>query len=220
MAPATDTSTAWAPLQNHLDLHAVLWLESYLAAWPKTVVIVSHAREFLNAVCTDIVHLHERVLVQYRGNFNEFIATRQERAANAEKAAESQQKRQAQMQQFIDKFRFNAKRASLVQSRIKALAKMTPVDMDAPETEVNFKFPATDAGEISNVVNFDDVAFNYANGPMLFKNVSFGIDSRSRIALVGANGAGEPRAPRSCCLCRPPRPPREGSGAPPQASLR
>jgi len=176
---------------NHLDLHAVLWLEEYLINWPNTVVIVSHAREFLNAVCTDIIHLHQSTLTQYKGNFASFLKEREDRLVNAEKAAEAQDRRRAQMQDFIDKFRFNAKRAGLVQSRIKALEKMAVVDTEIPEAEINFKFPLTDAGEIGNVVNFSDVSFNYKNGPTLFKNVSFGIDSKSRIALVGANGAGK-----------------------------
>ena len=67
---------------NHLDLHAVLWLEEYLINWGGTIVIVSHAREFLNAVCTDIVHLHHAQLVPYKGNFSEFMATRAEHLAN------------------------------------------------------------------------------------------------------------------------------------------
>lgn len=229
-------------LQNHLDLHAVLWLEEYLESWPNTVVIVSHAREFLNATCTDIIHLHNEKLEQYRGNFAAFLGAREEKLANASKAAEAQTRRKEQMQQvrrkekivgrqhalphllppagtstalnevhktsdparghpascpcrasqFIDKFRFNAKRASLVQSRIKALDRMSAIDLEVPEAEVNFKFPMTDAGEIDNVVSFSDVSFNYPKAPTIFSNVSFGIDSKSRIALVGANGAGMP----------------------------
>lgn len=60
---------------NHLDLHAVLWLEDYLLKWPRTVLLVSHAREFLNSVCTDIIHLHSRSLTSYRGTYNNFVKT-------------------------------------------------------------------------------------------------------------------------------------------------
>ena len=131
---------------NHLDLHAVLWLEDYLLRWPGTVVVVSHAREFLNVVCTDIVHLHNTKLTQYKGNFSEFMATRAERNQNQAKAAEAQKRRIAEMSKFVETFRFNAKRASLVQSRVKAMNKMTVVDVEAADEEVEFRFPDADAG--------------------------------------------------------------------------
>lgn len=102
---------------SHLDLHAVLWLQDYLIKWPKTIVVVSHAREFLNAVVTDIVHLQSRTFTVYKGDYNNFEGTRAERIRNAQKAAESASIRRAEVQAFIDKFRFNAKRAALVQAR-------------------------------------------------------------------------------------------------------
>ena len=67
---------------NHLDLHAVLWLEDYLLKWPRTVLLVSHAREFLNSVCTDIIHLHSRTLSCYRGTYNNFVKTLNEVCAH------------------------------------------------------------------------------------------------------------------------------------------
>ncbi|KAK9190676.1 hypothetical protein WN943_019285 [Citrus x changshan-huyou] len=115
-------------MQNHLDLHAVLWLESYLVKWPKTFIVVSHAREFLNTVVTDILHLHGQKLTAYKGNYDTFERTREEQIKNQVKAFESNERSRAHMQSFIDKFRYNAKRASLVQSRIKALERMGHVD--------------------------------------------------------------------------------------------
>ena len=90
---------------NHLDLHSVLWLQDYLCAWPGTVVVVSHAREFLNAVCTDIVHLQSRKLAVYKGDYNTFEGTRAELARTLNRQAEAASVRRAQVQQFIDKFR-------------------------------------------------------------------------------------------------------------------
>ncbi|XP_073138708.1 ABC transporter F family member 3-like [Henckelia pumila] len=106
---------------NHLDLHVVLWLESYLVKWPKIFIVVSHAREFLNTVVTDILHLQGQQLTAYRGNYDTFERTREEQLKNQQKAFESNERARSHMQSFIDKFRYNAKRASLIQSRIKVL---------------------------------------------------------------------------------------------------
>ncbi|KAM0852654.1 hypothetical protein ACQ4PT_051619 [Festuca glaucescens] len=113
---------------NHLDLHAVLWLETYLLKWPKTFIVVSHAREFLNTVVTGILHLHGKKLHAYKGDYDTFERTREEHLKNQMKAFETNEKARGHMQEFIDKFRYNAKRASLVQSRIKALERMEHVD--------------------------------------------------------------------------------------------
>jgi ATP-binding cassette subfamily F protein 3 len=176
---------------NHLDLHAVLWLQEYLLGWPGTVIVVSHAREFLNSVCTDVVHLQGRTLTTYRGDYDCFEATRAERARNAAKAADAAAVRRAQVQAFIDKFRFNAKRAALVQSRIKALSRMAEVrcfEVD-PETVFTFPEPAEASGAL---MSFDDVTFSYApGGRTIFNRVRFGLDADSRLAIVGPNGIGK-----------------------------
>ncbi|KAK6935568.1 ABC transporter-like, ATP-binding domain [Dillenia turbinata] len=127
---------------NHLDLHAVLWLELYLTKWPKTFIVVSHAREFLNTA-------------------------------------------------FIDKFRYNAKRAALVQSRIKALERMEHVDEVINDPDYKFEFPTPDDRPGPPIISFSDASFGYPGGPILFKNLNFGIDLDSRIAMVGPNGIGK-----------------------------
>ena len=169
----------------------MLWLQDYLLTWPGTVVVVSHAREFLNCVCTDIVHLQSRTLTTYRGDYDCFEATRAERARNASKAAEAAAVRRAQVQSFIDRFRYNAKRASLVQSRIKALERMAEVrvfDVD-PETVFRFPEPAEASGQL---MSFDDVTFAYTpGGRTIFRDVRFGLDAGSRLAIVGPNGIGK-----------------------------
>lgn len=83
---------------NHLDLHAVIWLEDCLQKWPKTLLIVSHARHFLNGVCTDIVHLHSCKLVTYRGNFDVFEKTMKDRLLMEQKQAEAQEKQRKHVQ--------------------------------------------------------------------------------------------------------------------------
>ncbi|KAK1308001.1 ABC transporter F family member 3 [Acorus calamus] len=176
---------------NHLDLHAVLWLESYLVKWPKTFIVVSHAREFLNTVVTDIIHLHGQKLITYKGDYDTFERTREEQLKNQQKAFESSEKAKAHMQAFIDKFRYNAKRASLVQSRIKALDRMGHVDEVVNDPDYKFEFPTPDDRPGPPIISFSDASFGYPGGPLLFKNLNFGIDLDSRIAMVGPNGIGK-----------------------------
>ncbi|KAL6757773.1 ABC transporter family protein [Haematococcus lacustris] len=176
---------------NHLDLHAVLWLEEYLLKWPKTLLIVSHAREFLNAVCTDILHLHSLKLTSYKGDYNTFERTMAERLKNAKKAAEAQDQKRKHIQSFIDRFRYNANRAALVQSRIKALERLADIEVMEEDPEYVFRFP--DPGEVVNppIIAFNDVSFAYPGGPTLFHDLTFGLDLDSRFAIVGPNGIGK-----------------------------
>ncbi|KAK7327220.1 hypothetical protein VNO80_31585 [Phaseolus coccineus] len=176
---------------NHLDLHAVLWLESYLVKWPKTFIVVSHAREFLNTVVTDIVHLQNQKLTTYKGNYDIFERTREEQIKNQQKALEANERARSHMQTFIDKFRYNAKRASLVQSRIKALDRMGHVDEIVNDPDYKFEFPTPDDRPGPPIISFSDASFGYPGGPLLFKNLNFGIDLDSRIAMVGPNGIGK-----------------------------
>ncbi|KAK4389801.1 ABC transporter F family member 3 [Sesamum angolense] len=176
---------------NHLDLHAVLWLETYLVKWPKTFIVVSHAREFLNSVVTDIIHLQGQKLTTYRGNYDTFERTREEQIKNKQKAFEANERARAHMQSFIDKFRYNAKRASLVQSRIKALDRLGHVDEVFNDPDYKFEFPSPDDRPGPPIISFSDASFGYPGGPLLFKNLNFGIDLDSRIAMVGPNGIGK-----------------------------
>lgn len=177
---------------NHLDLHAVLWLEDYLVRWPKTLLLVSHAREFLNGVCTDVLHLHSAKLTAYRGNYAVFEKTMKERQRNARKAAEAQEMKRKHVQAFIDKFRFNAKRASLVQSRLKALERLADVDIEEEDPDYLFRFPDPAGGPVPPpVLSFNDVDFAYPGGPTLFRGLNFGLDLDSRFAIVGPNGIGK-----------------------------
>eukprot|EP00250_Pteridium_aquilinum_P019406 c24419_g1_i1 orf=140-2392(+) len=176
---------------NHLDLHAVLWLEAYLVKWPKTLIVVSHAREFLNTVVTDIIHLHAQKLVTYKGDYDTFERTRSERLRNQQKAVEANERTRAHMQAFIDKFRYNAKRASLVQSRIKALDRVGHVDAIVNDPDYKFEFPTPEDRPSGPIISFSDASFGYPGGPLLFKNLNFGIDLDSRLAMVGPNGIGK-----------------------------
>ncbi|KAI3822091.1 hypothetical protein L1987_09672 [Smallanthus sonchifolius] len=176
---------------NHLDLHAVLWLEAYLTKWPKTFIVVSHAREFLNTVVTDILYLQNQKLTTYKGDYDTFERTRAEHLKNQQKAFESNERSREHMQAFIDKFRYNAKRASLVQSRIKALDRLGHVDEVVNDPDYKFDFPTPDDRPGPPIISFSDASFGYPGGPILFKNLNFGIDLDSRVAMVGPNGIGK-----------------------------
>jgi len=126
---------------NHLDLDAVMWLEDYIINCPNTIIVVSHAREFLNVVCNEIIHFCDQKLTYYKGNYDCFERTRKERLLMLRRQHESQQDKIAHMQSFIDKFRYNAKRASLVQSRIKAINKMELIDEVIDDPSCVFIFP-------------------------------------------------------------------------------
>eukprot|EP00850_Spirogloea_muscicola_P001578 SM000006S19343 [mRNA] locus=s6:192048:197015:+ [translate_table: standard] len=176
---------------NHLDLHAVLWLEDYLVRWPKTLIVVSHAREFLNAVATDILYLRDQKITTYKGDYDTFEKTRNERLRNQAKAKEANERTRAHMQAFIDKFRYNAKRASLVQSRIKALERVGVVDDIVNDPDYKFEFPTPEDRPMPPIVSFIDASFAYPGGQELFRNLNFGIDLDSRLAMVGPNGIGK-----------------------------
>ena len=175
---------------NHLDLHAVLWLETYLQGWSKTLVVVSHARSFLNNVCTDMLHFINKAVTRYKGDYDHFEATRAEALRNNERMRESQEKTRAHMQAFVDRFRSNASRASMVQSRIKALGRMECVAEILEDPSLRFAFPAPEPLS-APLLQLVDVGFAYPDKPELFSRVNLGLDMESRVALVGPNGIGK-----------------------------
>lgn len=175
---------------NHIDLNALAWLEDYLQTWENTILVVSHDRAFLDAVATDIVHQHSCRLDYYRGNFTQFYATKSERERNQRKEYEAQMLYRQSLQQFIDRWRYNANRAAQAQARIKILEKLP--DLEPPEAEdtESFKFP--DVDKISPpLLQLSGVDFSYVPGKQILKNVYIDIGLESRIAVVGANGAGK-----------------------------
>lgn len=176
---------------NHLDLEAVLWLQKYLQSYKHTILLVSHDRAFLNDVCTDTILFKNLKLNYYRGNYDMFIATRTEALLVQARQYEAQQVKIAHMQEFVDKFRYNAKRASLVQSRIKTIERETTIDAVEDE-EKGFSFNFIDSGQLGRpVIQIQELTFGYSPDKILFRNVDFNIDQTSRIALVGPNGAGK-----------------------------
>eukprot|EP00096_Caligus_rogercresseyi_P001585 TRINITY_DN1262_c1_g1_i2.p1 TRINITY_DN1262_c1_g1~~TRINITY_DN1262_c1_g1_i2.p1 ORF type:complete len:701 (-),score=246.04 TRINITY_DN1262_c1_g1_i2:141-2243(-) len=175
---------------NMLDMEAIVWLERYLQKWSSTLFVVSHNRNFLDEVTTDIIHLHSQRLDSYRGNYTEFVNTMTERLKAQRREYEAQLEYRKHVQDFIDKFRFNAKRASLVQSRIKHLEKLPVLVPVEKETEVTLRFP--EVAKLSPpILVLSEVAFSYDGSRTIFSNVDLSATLDSRICIVGRNGSGK-----------------------------
>jgi ATP-binding cassette subfamily F protein 3 len=177
---------------NHLDLSAVIWLEATLQAWPTTLLLVSHARDFLDNVCSDIIHLHSRRLTAFKGNYMSFEMQRAERARCSEKSVEREQRKKKHMQAFLDKFgALLRQRAKLVQNRMARLEAQIDRVGVFDDPEYCFRFPEP-LPVNPPVIGFHDVTFAYPGAPSaVFKHVNFGFDLDSRVALVGPNGVGK-----------------------------
>ena len=176
---------------NHLDLDAVLWLEDYLNKFENTVFVVSHAREFLNTVCTDIIDLNNQKLTYFRGNYNDYEKQKDATALRQQKEFEAQQRQISHVESFIERFRFNAKKASLVQSRIKHLERIKRVEAVLQE-DPNYHFEFSPPDQVRPpIIRVDDGIFGYSPEDIILKDLNFSVDMDTKIALLGANGVGK-----------------------------
>lgn len=177
---------------NMLDIKAILWLEKYLQSWPTTLLVVSHDRNFLDTVPTDILYLRGQKIEAYRGNYEQFAKTKGERERNQQREYEAQQAKRAHVQEFIDRFRYNANRASSVQSKIKMLEKLPELKPMEKEGEVTLRFP--DVEPLSPpILQLNEVSFSYTGDAnnYIFTGVNLTASLQSRICIVGENGAGK-----------------------------
>lgn len=165
-------------------MFAVIWLEEYLKKYDKTLVVVSHAKRFLNAVVTDIILAKDQKLHYYKGDFDTFEKTRKEQLVQQQKTHDAQKKQREHIQKFIDRFRYKAATAKMAQSRIKVLEKMdfTPAVVEDPTFSFTFDSPDAENPPYLQAV---DVTFGYSREKILFKKLNFNLDMDSRIALVG-----------------------------------
>ncbi|XP_063162410.1 ATP-binding cassette sub-family F member 3 isoform X1 [Candoia aspera] len=176
---------------NMLDVRAIIWLENYLQTWQSTILVVSHDRNFLNAVATDVIHLHSQRLDSYRGDFENFVKIKEERLKNQQREYEAQQQYREHIQVFIDRFRYNANRASQVQSKLKLLEKLPKLKPVDKESEVIMKFPDGFEKFSPPILQLDEVDFYYEPNSYIFCSLSVSADLDSRICVVGENGAGK-----------------------------
>ncbi|XP_055015824.1 ATP-binding cassette sub-family F member 3 [Boleophthalmus pectinirostris] len=169
---------------NMLDVRAILWLENYLQTWASTILVVSHDRNFLNAVVTDIVHLHTQRLDSYRGDYENFIKTKEDRLKNQQREYEAQLQYRQHIQVFIDRFRYNANRAAQVQSKLKLLEKLPELKPLEKESEVVLRFPDHFEKLSPPILQLDEVEFYYSPEQRLFTGLNLSADLDSRICIV------------------------------------
>ncbi|WP_293390928.1 ATP-binding cassette domain-containing protein [Nevskia sp.] len=174
---------------NHLDLDAVIWLQSWLSTYPGTMMVISHDREFLDAITTHTLHLEGTKATLYTGNYSTFERTRAEKMTLQAGMFVKQQKQVAHLQKFINRFRASASKATQAQSRIKALERMELVSAVHADSEFSFSFSEPDRLP-SPLVRFDDVVCGYGE-KVILKNVRMLIAPGERIGLLGPNGAGK-----------------------------
>jgi len=180
---------------NHLDLEACVWLEEELKTYPTILLIISHSQDFLNGVCNNIMHMDKQKLKVYGGNYDVFMRTRMELLENQMKQYNWEQDQIAHMKNYIARFGHgSAKLARQAQSKEKTLAKMVAEGLTEKVTadrSVSFCFYS--CGEIPPpVIMVQNVSFRYnENTPFIYKNLEFGMDLDTRVALVGPNGAGK-----------------------------
>ncbi|WP_171962463.1 ABC-F family ATP-binding cassette domain-containing protein [Bordetella trematum] len=179
---------------NHLDLDAMLWLEKWLAAYPGTVLLISHDTEFLDAVARSILHFDHGKLIRYRGGYQDFLTQRAERLRQASLAHERQARETARLQGFIDRFKAKASKAKQAQSRVKALARMEALAPLHAEAGIDIHIPSPEHTPDPLLV-LDKVAAGYTDAAgqavAILDQVTLMVRAGARIGVLGANGAGK-----------------------------
>ncbi len=175
---------------NHLDIESIQWLEQFLAHSSNAVLLVSHDRAFLNAVTNRTIEISCGRIYDYKLSYDKFMETRKERREQQIRAYENQQKEIADIKEFIERFRYKPTKAVQVQSRIKQLEKMTPIEIDEEDTSrLRLRFaPATRSGNYPVIC--DAVKKSFGNHTV-FENVNFTINRGEKVAFVGRNGEGK-----------------------------
>ena len=174
---------------NHLDLEARNWLEEYLASYPHAVILVSHDRFFLDAVVNRIADLSLRTITDYPGNYSHYVAERDARLERLRQAKKEQDEEVARIKLFVDRFRYKATKAAQVQSRLKLLEKIVPIEVPPERKRIHFTFPAC-AKSGRMVLDLKHVRKAYGD-LVVFRDLNLHIERGDRIALVGPNGTGK-----------------------------
>ena len=175
---------------NYLDMEGTLWLIDYLAAYPATVMVISHDRDLLDAVCDHILHLDGGKLSLWRGNYDSFDTQRREQQAVQLKHIKKQEEQRKHLQSFVDRFRASATKASQAQSRLKMLERMKPITAIVSAEVTPFHLPSPDKPLSPPIVAMDGAAAGYG-GHTVLSRLSLNISDDDRIGLLGSNGNGK-----------------------------
>ena len=176
---------------NYLDLEGTLWLETYIAKYPHTVLLISHDRDLLNRAVNSIIHLDQKKLTFWRGGYDQFERQRAEQLEHQEKARTKQEAQRKHMESFVERFRAKATKARQAQSRLKALEKMKPISAAIEDHVRPFSFPEPVKTVASPIITIQAGTVGYQPGKPILKGLTLRIDEDDRIALLGANGNGK-----------------------------
>jgi ATP-binding cassette subfamily F protein 3 len=176
---------------NHLDLASVEWLTGFLGQYAGAIVLVSHDRDFINEVANRVVELHDGMATEYVGDYADFVDQRDERIAYLERQARVQGRKIAQIERFIERFRYKKTKARQVQSRIKQLDRMERVEVRSTKVKgVKFRFPQPPRSGRS-VITLKNVAKRYGETVVYGGDLDLALERGQRVALIGPNGAGK-----------------------------
>ena len=174
---------------NYLDLEGAVWLENFLAKYKNTILVISHDRELLNRAVTGILHLTDKKLNYYSGNYDQFDKERRMKLEQLQSLKRKQDNQRAHIQSFVDRFKAKASKAKQAQSRVKQLEKMEPIIALSENAVASFQFN-TSKELPPPLVSIDKGSVGYDGVPVL-KNLNLRLDQDDRIALLGANGEGK-----------------------------
>jgi ATP-binding cassette subfamily F protein 3 len=175
---------------NHLDLASVEWLQGFLAEYAGAIILVSHDRDFINAIVNRVGELHRGLLTEYVGDYADFVEQREERIAQLERQAAAQGRKVAQVERFIERFRYKASKARQVQSRIKQLDRMERVTVPTTRTRsVKFRFPEPPRSG-RTVVTLAGIVKRYG-AHTVYDGLDLRLERGQKVALIGPNGAGK-----------------------------
>jgi ATP-binding cassette subfamily F protein 3 len=175
---------------NHLDLEAALWLETFLARYRRTVILVSHDRRFLDEVVDHILALADQSLAVFSGGYSAYLRQRAESLVRNRVLKARQDAERARLQAFVDRFRAKASKARQAQSRVKAIEKLVPVSVASEEPPPVFDFPAPSSLR-PPLLTLENAAVGYELGKPVLRALGLRLDPDDRIALLGANGNGK-----------------------------
>jgi ATP-binding cassette, subfamily F, member 3 len=174
---------------NHLDLDAIIWLEKWLKSLSATVILISHDRDFLDAITSHILHIELHKVIQYTGNYSQFEHHRAQKLALQQKSHEKQQRQIKHMMQFVEKFKAKATKAKQAQSRLKAIAKLDIITQAHIDSPFNFKFKKNEYTP-NPILKLEHVTLGYGATPIL-SDVNLLLSPGNRIGLLGPNGCGK-----------------------------
>jgi ATP-binding cassette subfamily F protein 3 len=175
---------------NHLDLEALLWFQGYLQNYPGAILVISHDREFLNSLVGHIVEIRMSKLIRYRGNYDDYLVQREANEAQLLAAYKNQQREIAALQEFADRFRAKASKASQAQSKLKQIERMEKIEAPvSDDKKVSFRFPQPQRSG-QRVIRLKNIHFAYGQN-VVYRGIDFEAERGQRIVLVGPNGAGK-----------------------------